>query len=605
MRLIHWAKSRFFDDDCPLEVRLQAFNPFVPCDADASGHPVAVLRVRLHNPSEQNVGASVCFCLKNWLGTDGITTETSQNFNEWREENGVRGLFQYSKTLSPDSPLFGTLALGVCEQDVDVSHRASWADFSWGDARLDFWDDFIEDGRLEPRDQGTQSQPVGCLCAQLQIEAGQTREVTFVLAWHFPNRQSWTPADDGLTNTIGNFYTTQSHDAWDALMQFARRLPQLEERTVAFARAFYESDLPDVVKEAAGFNLSTLRTQTVFRTPDGKMFGWEGCSDHEGSCHGNCTHVWNYEQASAYLFGDLARSMRDIEFLHATDARGLMTFRVSLPLQRAAHHLTNDPNASGAIAAADGQMGCLVKLFRDWKLCGDDEWLRKLWPNAKRVLEFAWIENGWDADRDGVMEGCQHNTMDVEYFGPNPQMQGWYLAALRATEEMARHLGENAFADECRALFERGRAWTDTHLWNGDYYEHQVWPPLSADRIAPGLLLGVGAKNLHEPELQLGAGLSRRSTCRRAAGAELRPRSSTRSRTYSPHSGLGCGFQSARVAAKSFQSHEDLCAGRRNGALDGFLSQRSPSGAAFSLLQRSDDRFRAYGRSAFVHAGRR
>src|ERR1044071_5910315 len=90
--------------------------------------------------------------------------------------------------------------------------------------------------------------------------------------------------------------------------------------------------------------------------------------------------------------------------------------------------------------------------------------LKRLWPGAKRALEFAWIPGGWDADKDGVMEGCQHNTMDVEYYGPNPQMGLWYLGALRAAEEMARHVGENDFAQTCRELFERGSLWIDENL---------------------------------------------------------------------------------------------------------------------------------------------
>ena len=50
------------------------------------------------------------------------------------------------------------------------------------------------------------------------------------------------------------------------------------------------------------------------------------------------------------------------------------------------------------------------------------------------------------------MEGCQHNTMDVEYFGPNGQMGAWYLGALRASEEMARHLKQDEFADKMPPL---------------------------------------------------------------------------------------------------------------------------------------------------------
>ena len=54
---------------------------------------------------------------------------------------------------------------------------------------------------------------------------------------------------------------------------------------------------------------------------------------------------------------------------------------------------------------------------------GDDGLLlRRSGPHVRKAVEFCWIPGGWDADKDGVMEGCQHNTMDVEYYGPNPQM---------------------------------------------------------------------------------------------------------------------------------------------------------------------------------------
>jgi uncharacterized protein (DUF608 family) len=152
-------------------------------------------------------------------------------------------------------------------------------------------------------------------------------------------------------------------------------------------------------------------------------------------------------------------------------------------------------------------MGTLMRLYRDWQLSGDSEFLRALWPAARRALEFCWIPGGWDADRDGVMEGCQHNTMDVEYYGPNPQMTGWYLGALRACEEMARAVGEEEFAATCRNLFATGSAWMDAHLFNGEYYEHEIRPPADEASVAPGLRHpSMGARDVSNPSLQLGAG---------------------------------------------------------------------------------------------------
>jgi hypothetical protein len=271
----------------------------------------------------------------------------------------------------------------------------------------------------------------------------------------------------------------------------------LEDKTLRFVRAFCQSDLPGVVKEAALFNLSTLRSQTCFRTEDGRFYGFEGCSNRGGCCHGSCTHVWNYEHATALLFGGLSRMMREVEFGQATNDEGMMSFRVNLPLERAKEF---------GKAAADGQMGCIMKMYRDWQLSGDDAMLKTLWPHVKKAVEFCWIPGGWDADKDGVMEGCQHNTMDVEYYGPNPQMGIWYLGALRAAEEMARSVGDNEFAATCRDLFERGSKWTDANLFNGEYYEHQIRPPTDEAQIAAPLLVGMGAKNPTKPDYQLGKG---------------------------------------------------------------------------------------------------
>jgi non-lysosomal glucosylceramidase len=227
------------------------------------------------------------------------------------------------------------------------------------------------------------------LAVQHKIPAKGTRVFQFFLTWHFPNRMAWAK------EVVGNYYTTQYTDAWDVIAKTYPDLNNLEQKTLDFVNAFINSDLPEVVKEAALFNLSTLRSQTVFRIKSGHMMGWEGCMDVNGSCAGSCTHVWNYEQATAFLFGDLAITMRDVEFNFATRKDGGMAFRAALPLII--------DQTSGT--AADGQMGTIMKMYRDWQLSGDTEFLIKSWPNVKNALSFAWLENSWDANADGVMEG--------------------------------------------------------------------------------------------------------------------------------------------------------------------------------------------------------
>ena len=489
------------DADMPVRVKLKAFNPFIPANADDSGIPIMILKYEVTNTSNEDLDISVCGSFENFIGIDGsevdkdwkgdfIPIGAQQNKNKFQDDSELKGLFMYSEELDTLDEQWGTMALSTPNKD-DVSYRTSQSTLGWNNDILELWDDLSDDGRLTDKPFSGSNTPRGSLAVKKTIKSGDTEIFTFYITWHFPNRVAWA------NDRVGNYYTTQYKDAWDVAVKTNNRITELEEKTIAFVDAFISSDLPEVVKESALFNMSTLRTQTCFRTPDGLFFGWEGCNDITGCCMGSCTHVWNYEQTTPFIFGDLAMNMRKVEFEHSTNNQGLMSFRTYLPIERA---------QGMQRAAADGQLGTIMKMYRDWQLSGDNEQLKKLWPNVKRALSFCWIDGGWDADQDGVMEGCQHNTMDVEYFGPNPQMQIWYLGALRAGEEIAKYLGDKKFAKKCGNLFSAGSDWTDKNLFNGEYYVQIIEPPEEGSLIAKGLTIGMGARDYSNPAFQLGNG---------------------------------------------------------------------------------------------------
>lgn len=206
----------------------------------------------------------------------------------------------------------------------------------------------------------------------------------------------------------------------------------------------------------------------MLRLEDGSFYGFEGCNVTSGSCEGSCTHVWNYAYALPFLFPALERSMRDLDYRYNLHPDGRMGFRLQLPLGRPAQDWH---------AAVDGQFGNVVKVYRDWKMSGDDAWLRSHWEAVKRSIAYAWSPTNpdrWDPERTGVLWGRQHHTLDTELFGPNAYLTGFYLAALKAAGDIAGHLGEPRAAAEYRALFARGRAWVERHLFNGAYYQQQL-----------------------------------------------------------------------------------------------------------------------------------
>nr|WP_179390497.1 GH116 family glycosyl-hydrolase [Psychromicrobium silvestre] len=490
------------DQKLPVEVRVQAYNPLVPGDVAASSIPALIYRATVRNTGQETLQVSVAANVLNVVGHHRDQQLPKGNRFERLETAAGTVLSGSSNEVSEQDEAFGTLALAAL--DPVSSSRTSWAKRSWGDSLLDFWDDFSADGLLDEPEESAQV-PTGSLVVSKELEPGESADFGFLIAWHFPNRRAWTEKGVYGDLIIGNHYASQYRDAADVVEQLRPRLTELESRTKSFVSALADSDLPAAAVDAALSNLAVLKSQTCLRSADGTFLAWEGSNPHEGSCHGSCTHVWNYQYALEQLFPELAWSMREVEFLHTLDDQGRMSFRACLPL--------DENGTQWPVAAADGQMGTIMRLFRTWQLSGDTERLRRLWPGAKRAMEFAWIPNGWDADQDGVMEGCQHNTMDVEYYGPSGVNQSWYLAALAACVELAERLDDAEFGAKCRRLLDSGAAGTEELLFNGDYYQQKIIPPLLEENIAEGLRIRYdhegadeGSDDLVNPALQIGSG---------------------------------------------------------------------------------------------------
>ncbi len=458
-----FARVELDDEKVPLRVTLESFNPFIPGNDLDSGLPVAIFYWRLKNEGRSRVEATVLASLENGASWK----ETGATRNRFLEEDSLRGILMTSEKLPAEHPNRGTFALATTHPEITFTAR--WDRGEWFDAQSLFWEDFSRDGRLEPvvADDASPANrnDVGSIGALFSLEPGEEKVAAFLIAWHFPNRQNyWVDEIFGYqANTagpiLGNYYATRFEDAWSVARHTAANLERLERETREFHDALYRTTAPPEVLDAISSQMSILRTNTCFRAKDGNFYAFEGVGDDHGCCPLNCTHVWNYEQALAFLFPALERTMREVDFQHNTDDTGFMVFRTRVPL--------GSPKWDFPHAAADGQMGTVVKLYREWQLSGDLEFLRRHWPRAKKALEFAWTQ--WDPDRDGVMEGVQHNTYDIEFRGPNPMMGAIYLTALLCASEMARAVGDPD-ASSYEELSRRGSAALDSETWNGEFY---------------------------------------------------------------------------------------------------------------------------------------
>jgi uncharacterized protein (DUF608 family) len=464
---IAWIE--FEDRKLPLQVTLETFNPFIPLKPEESGIPAVIFRFRVRNLSDAPVKITVAGSLLNPIGFDGEggidgigSPKFGQNLNEIRKGTTLSGLSFSSNKVKADAAAHGTMALATPWKAI--TYLSHWVRGQWWDDLQIFWDDFAADGRLQDLDEASPSPDnrtdIGTLGLMAEIAPFGEVSLPFVLSWNFPNFLDYF---DIVRTQRGrmfrNHYVERFPDAWATAEYLFRNLPDLERETRRFHDLFYDSTLPPYVLDALSSQAAIARTTTCFWLEGGKFFGFEGCNDKVGCCPLNCAHVWNYEQSLAFLFPSLERSMRETDFLVNTKDNGEMVFRTSLPLGETFWNFR---------PAADGSLGRVINLYRDWQLSGDKEFLKKLWPKAKKVLEYTWTS--WDADKDGLIEGEQHNTYDIEFYGPNSMMGTFYLGALLAGSKMAEALGEAAEAKGYREIFDKGREKFNDLLWNGEYY---------------------------------------------------------------------------------------------------------------------------------------
>jgi non-lysosomal glucosylceramidase len=465
-----FAAVEMEDGKLPLKVTLEAFNPFVPLDVDASGIPAAVLRYRVKNLSAKRVQVTVAGTVFNPVGYEGTGklanlshAKLGQNVNQIRKEKSLTGLFMSSRKVDPKTAAFGTLALTTPWKDV--TYLSHWVRGDWFDDLQIFWDDFADDGVLKNEEDASPSpdgrSDVGTLGLKAVLEPFGEVVLPFYLSWSFPNFLDYFDVVRSQRGQLfRNQYAERFPDAWAAAAYLDKNLPSLERETRRFHEIFYDSTLPPYVLDALTSQAAIIRTTTAFLLQGNQFFAFEGCNDEAGCCPLNCGHVWNYEQSLAFLYPSLERFMREVDFLTNTKDDGAMIFRTSLPVT-AGFFWDFKP-------AADGSLGKIINLYRDWQISGDMAFLKRLWPKVRKVLDYTWAH--WDADKDGLIEGEQHNTYDIEFYGPNSMMGTFYLGALKAAAKMAEAAGDAATAKDCAALFDKGAKAFDATLWNGEYY---------------------------------------------------------------------------------------------------------------------------------------
>ena len=464
----------FADDEVPLEVQLTGWSPLVPLDAKVSGLPCAIMEYTLRNPTRKTVECELAYHLSHLA--EGLGHEKGMR-NSVIAGRGV----QFTNTDPANEATFGSASLTVVGHKPVI--KAAWLRApAWSYEPITaLWRE-VSEGRFRANDGCDKDQDGrngGSVLVKLKLKPGEEAVVPFVITWYFPNVYDSPGAIKKPCDCEGKcektpawqpWYSSQWKDAADVAEFVGTQYESLRARTAAFASALYSSTLPDAAMEAIGFNLAIIKSPTVLRTSQGNLWAWEGCGAAHGCCHGSCSHVWNYAQAIPHLFPELERTFREGELERSLDERGHLTFRAALP---------EGPTTHDFHAAADGQLGVILKFYRDWQISGDDDWLRRLYPLAKRALDYCI--STWDPQSQGALSEPHHNTYDIEFWGPDGMCTSIYCGALEAMALMAEYLEQDSDVKTYRGLAQKSAAFMAKRLFNGEYFFQNVqWKQLQA-----------------------------------------------------------------------------------------------------------------------------
>ena len=489
-----FATISLSDEAVPVSVEITGWSPFTPPEPDDSSLPVAALEFRFANHTDQPIEGVYSFHARNFM------TVVDADEAVVRQAEGGFEFYQPSSHEKPWNE--GSFCAVTDDRAVQVNH--AWFRGGWFDPLTMVWKSVAEGATIEqPPITAGQASVGASLYVPFRLSPGEDKTIRLRLGWYVPGStvcqsydmpvETWDiPYTANDRPTYEPWYISKFASIGEVMQYWRENYERLRDTSESFANCFYDSTLPPEVIEAIGANLTILKSPTCLRQRDGRFWGWEGCENSAGCCFGNCTHVWNYAQSLPHLFPSLERTIHETELNESLRDDGFQWFRTPIPIRE----MTTPATGLGATipAAADGQLGSIMRVYREWRISGDSDWLKPLWTQVKRSLDFC-IET-WDPERIGALVEPHHDTYDIQFWGPGGMCSSMYLGALKATIAMGRALDHDITPYE--SLLEKGRSYLEEQLFDGEYFIQKVmWEGL---RTADPTVVGLEAASYDSPE---------------------------------------------------------------------------------------------------------
>ncbi len=421
------SRLRFSDSNLPLMVELYGYSEFHPFDADLSGTPCALFTFDLYNSARVPVEASLLFNVRNYIGGREIANQ-HLTFDKGGE-----------------LPTSGNLAVKIAGEGVSITGAA-------GSDLGALWNEFSVDGDFKRGSSSDDDPEYGALAARTVLAPGESRTVTFVLAWYLPNRPY-------KGQVPGNYYTNLYHNADDVADQVISRLDRIWATITTWQQTMFNNSLPDWLQDALVNSMATM-FKTGLRFQDGSWRQWESFS-----CAGlNPGHIDFYRILPyAFFYPSLHQQL-----LHAHAETQQAEGFIPEQLTTGCFASESELGQPGGRVMGDSESVFILWAWQIYAWTGDRPFLDQVWEKVKKAAD-------WQVQRStrlGLPERLE-NSYDWWHFGEKDLVAYnafLHLAAMLAAEKIAQVEGEAEVAGKYRQAFAAGQKSLTRHLWTGEYF---------------------------------------------------------------------------------------------------------------------------------------
>ena len=539
-------------DKFPAHVVLEQFSPVLPNNYKESSYPVAVYRWHAENPTNKAVTVSVLLSWTNMEGwfrahTHDFQSALSQgNVNRPRKESLSSGggtmkgvVFDRDRADGTLNEWDGQFTIAALETPgVEIFYENEF--LADGDGKS-VWTSFAKDGSLSNSDTSwvSASEKIGgAIAVRFTLQPGEKKVIPMVIAWDFP------VVEFGLgrkwNRRYTDFYGTEGNNSWAIARDGLLHATEWSDAIDAWQKPYVNEDSkPDWYRAMLFNELYTL-------TDGGTFWGRPQGSDKNAPATFALLECFDY----AY-YGTLDvrfyASMPLLKFWPDIDKRVLREFADTVPREYpelglwvaktqetgspvlhkrkkvgAVPHdlgvpegdpfvLVNEPGWQDTNDWKDLNSKFVLMVYRDYVLTGktDKQFLRDMWPSVQLAMKYLeQFDHGGGIPENSGYPDQTYDSWIVR--GVSAYCGGLWLAALRASEETARVLGETQSADAYHAQFLKAQKTYIDKLWNGEYFRYdeqsEYRDSIQADQLAGQWYANMtGLGDLYPKQMQLSA----------------------------------------------------------------------------------------------------